>query len=457
MMESHFQEGEQSFLSGVIRVAQRRRSMVAKELDLNGACKLTSDDQDDVGQDQTADARELALIPECAATDIVSMVMSMRASKATKYVASRFMDGNIEVAMAFFWTHAQRIADAKIMERPDIFACESPRQALEKMLPASTVEALAVDMQKAMDSESHSYREACAALPASRSHVVLVWFLRLGQATEIDLGGIGFAKQPLKAADILQVVPVCAKMVESACFASWFIATCLDKNALVLESNDEKGGELPRMEYNSLIKDALVFAKETVQTLRDIATPSVSLLTDVEAHLVLGPKQALMWCDALSALTEFVAKQALRRLGDKIDEVAEQCEKMTPRWGHIVSDDSYKQTLVRRQLLNSPSRHSLLAVAARLTSLLESTRESSLIVGGVAADDDATISDAMANGIAVFDASSDAVSLMAALNIIEDFGMTPDGKKLASSFLTEALFKGFPKAVEAKLRRIADC
>lgn len=157
----------------------------------------------------------------------------------------------------------------------------------------------------------------------------------------------------------------------------------------------------------------------------------------------------------LDAFATMSRKAILSGIASKIDELAAVCEKRAPRWTHIVGDSDYKAALAKRQLLKSPARNILPDLSNRLYTLVADVEKDLTFVGIESAASADEVAESLANGSAVWEMCSMTISVIAATNILEEFGQCAAGKQMAVTFMGSPRPKGFPRILETRIKELA--
>ena len=115
-----------------------------------------------------------------------------------------------------------------------------------------------------------------------------------------------------------------------------------------------------------------------------------------------------------------------------VDEVAESVAVNTPKWDHLISDNSYVKPLAKKQLLDWPGRKQLSAKVIDLFHVLSDASKTFCALGlGRALEDHPTYKGSVNAAQKVFQAGKICVKIIAYVNVIQS--LTGDDQKSAAA------------------------
>lgn len=123
-----------------------------------------------------------------------------------------------------------------------------------------------------------------------------------------------------------------------------------------------------------------------------------------------------------------------------------------PRYDHLVNDSTYDSTLARRQILGHPKRSQLANLIGNFGSFRDDCE--SMLVGMFSADLVSSWSCFGASDAAL-DCASRTSTIIAAINIAEEYKNTSRGKDMAKVLLSRAAPQ-IPQALRTILQALAD-
>ena len=142
------------------------------------------------------------------------------------------------------------------------------------------------------------------------------------------------------------------------------------------------------------------------------------------------------WVGSASAAAVAEACKALEAL-------AQTLKMKVPPWSHIISNTAYNATLAKKQLLGNKELH----VVAKLVDEVSSLMESVLAFSSA----DLTCDSRVVHAEGVLVMAQTAMSVVAAVNTIENFSSAEDGPKMAKCLLEDRK-SGLPDILRAKLK-----
>lgn len=260
---------------------------------------------------------------------------------------------------------------------------------------------------------------------------------------------------PMWLSHIIRTVGQFATIVSWCCFIQ---SAYFEKQAFIVSGSGGKAtSQGDQRVVDPYFVKLMAQLRKTVHSMSEQSSTLKASLTkdNVTIHFTGEVMQRLL--TALMAWLDLAQRRCFKELALKLDEQATACEAASPRWNHIITNDSYKGNLARRQLLSEKTRTALPVAESRLASLLESIKSLPVLWNlGKSAEEVNELSESVTNAQSIAQMSADAMTIVAACNIVEEFGATAQGKAHAQTFLAANKMANFPKSLDARLRQIAD-
>ena len=171
----------------------------------------------------------------------------------------------------------------------------------------------------------------------------------------------------------------------------------------------------------------------------------------IHATISLGSLSQAMECIS-EVWVRKVENDMVKGIVERIAIEADVTQKATPVWSHIVSSTKYNQSLGKRQLLLHPCREKMPGMISDLHNLVKTFSEmSQMLQNKVAVTELSEIQVAEA----VLDHATESMTVIAAINVVEELGKTRQGKTMAELVWKNG-GKNIPGPLKTKLEAIVN-
>jgi hypothetical protein len=325
------------------------------------------------------------------------------------------------------------------------------RSFLEKFVDKTTVEQFVATVES---------RHQQDAPPQGWSDLVIIDYepvatvlLQNTKLQDIQLPSFVVSGGNLGVEAVSATMEVIAKFATCLAIASGLATKLFDKNAFVMKN--PSGTEDTQIVHPVLVMMMHELFEKATQLKKELTDDTYTMASSV--FMTVFPKASMLQLVMIILQWHsFAENYALGKLVGHLEVSAAACETTCPRWSHIISADIYKGNLAKRQLLEGQTRAQLPPATEKLRAFFRSLTDlgdSWPLEKPVA--EMAISADACSNVAGILDMAAEAMTIVAACNIIEDFAKTSEGKRMATQFLQLNEMKNFPKILESKLKHIA--
>lgn len=447
LVDEHKQSPKNSFLQSVILLAQHQQAPAAS-LGLRiwtTSCVMMSSPSEG--------AEPIPL--DFHQMDACSILKVGSDSPCTQYLLDRFLKHNAKDAVAVFWQSVPFLHSFTMPSARVLSAMDTAEGFLKCILPAASWKEVSGMVDSLIEQGSlDGIRTALHRLPCAKVCSVTSDLLGLSGDIGIECQGVGILQGATSADKMMTIMGLYNEVAQAASLATWLYCKHLSPKVFVRTFKPDRE-QFASIVVNPSFEAGITFLN-TLCTRLDSLLTQVSECMDSISGLQVGSSGLR---GLLGALVGFLGKAihtSMTTLSEKLDETASSCEALCPRWSHIIGQDEYKQQLVRKQLLKAPGRSTLPEMSNKLWTFSQSLRalpKTWAFVGDAAWGDSLPAS--LENAAAVNEMAALCLSVIAACNILEEFGNTQAGKAMAIDMLSTDRPVGFPKVLETKLQKLS--
>jgi hypothetical protein len=170
--------------------------------------------------------------------------------------------------------------------------------------------------------------------------------------------------------------------------------------------------------------------------------------------LAIPAAKCLLWLRGLQAVLSQLCRATVKVAVAGASALSVDVEKHTPRYSHIVSNDSINMSLARKHLLGWASKQALNETSIRMFHCIAGcSRIYTQWAVGTALENDTEFGDEVKSNQLVFDVATAAITTIASINVIAE--MSGDAQKSNAAKLLSSSSPMLVKSVLKKLQAIA--
>lgn len=382
--------------------------------------------------------------------EVAVLVQDMLNNNCQRYFTMRFVVNNLQEALTSFWESVE------FLTRPVNDAADGEPPMLKELLMFMTAEqakSLSDDVQNVFDKAGSGFDgKLLRNLAPSTGYEVCSMFAELSKVSMVKLPGVFHGEQG--TVQIMDIFSMLHSAYQTCAVFCWVFQKYLRTGgAPIMVTIEAKGADLASMTPDRDFKAAFEFARGTMSNFKQDANRSMTMMNGISGLRFngLGAQHMLAGLDAILGQAQVVA---LQRFAAVVEEQATLCEQLCPRFSHIISDEEYKATLAKRQILRAPGRQRLPDAANKLESLMTAAKLE-VWLGTQPFASEPWLHDARSLAESTLEMANLAIAVTAACNLIEDFSGSTECIGMAKEFLKEARPKGFPRILVTKVEEIA--
>ncbi len=370
-------------------------------------------------------------------------------SKAAAYLIERYLANSMDEAGSWYSDEIKLLQTATFAVTDDTWQkATDARGALENLLGKPEITAAASVVTNSLTDDKKLAAACGEAMPcvlAGKSLMTLMDLLQVETFSPKNLLKEGAEPWPI---DTMCAAIQLFEKVICVLVLSCYIVDIVAKDMYVEEVKGPQQKSATTLQVSVMLQDAISMVVDF--------TKDFKIEADMFAEMGQASDAAVSVNDATRTMTHFyktwlplVKQDIFKLLYNRLNIEVATLAKCTPTWNHIVSPQKYSAVLAKRQLLETDSSANLSGAIDKVFSLVESISKIHGVWGMPnKVEEVAEVISAEAR----LDLGRSTSSVIAAVNVLENFKGAPNQATMAATVISEGI--DLPEILVSKLKAI---